>query len=557
MKNAKAYEEEIAALKAIIAKQDAESADLRQVLAENTKLRQFNESLQVHLETVVDSIPGSHWWKDLSGRYQGCNDVVAKLLGFTSAKEIIGKTDYELPWANTADELIAHDKFVVDSGTSHTREERVADTQGNDLTFLVAKAPLRDYSGKIVGTIGTSFNITELKNTQKQLEVAKNKAETANAAKTEFIANISHDFVTALTSILGVTQILKDKDLERSVMLSYLDDVEKAGSNLLQLINDIITFTKSDHGIESIRKDVIDFSKMADDMYAMLHHKAAQKGLKFQIAVDSKYKIISDKNRLTRILMNLAGNAIKFTDIGKVSLFITVEKKNATDALLHIEIKDTGIGIPEDKQADIFERFSRIDPSYKGHESGAGLGLSIAKRFVQDLKGTITLESRPDQGTTFKVDLPCHLVSISSSLTPDAIASPELVTQHIANVLLVEDNPIIQKVTSQFLKDLGCQVVCAGTATEALVKLNTTYDLVLLDIGLPDHDGLYVVREIRKLSNAKLNNIPVVAHTAHLKDEDRQQALDAGMNDFLTKPTNKAILSQMLSRFVSKVKEPR
>lgn len=510
----------------------------------------------VYLKNIVDNLPHFIFWKDRESRFLGCNLFFANSAGFSSPAQIIGKSDYDMPWKDKAAQYIKDDQMIMTKCEPLIGvEEEQPQRDGSIAIMLVSKVPMFNEKHDVIGLLCIYMDITARKQMERNLAEAKERAEAANKAKTEFIANISHDFVTALTSILGLTQILKEKDLDRSTILSYLNDMEKSGNNLLQLINDIITFTKSDHGVESVRKDIIDFSKMAEDIYAMLHHKAEQKDLEFQITVNNEQqKIISDKNRLTRIMMNLAGNAIKFTDSGKVSVKIIIENKTNKRVLLHIEVKDTGIGIPIDKQADIFERFSRIDPSYKGHESGAGLGLSIVKRFVEDLQGTIILDSYPDKGTTFIVDIPCILVDSSSSVSPDPPVALEPVVKHSANVLLVEDNPIVQKVTAQFLKDLGCHVTCAGTANEALLKFNEMHDLVLLDIGLPDHDGLYVVREIRKFSNAKLKKIPVVAHTAHLKDEDRQQALDAGMDDFLTKPTNKVILSQMLSRFVPKAK---
>lgn len=313
----------------------------------------------------------------------------------------------------------------------------------------------------------------------------------------------------------------------------------------------MLAFSKLENQRGEVREDAVDLNVFAKNVNAMVENKAQQKDLELDISVSAKQTILSDKNRLMRITMNLVSNAIKFTEDGEVSVRFVLEERRNHDAILKIEITDTGIGIPEEKQDEIFERFTRLDPSHKGHDSGAGLGLNIVKHFVEDLNGTISVDSKLEHGTTFTISIPCKITTeyfSDEKKLPTSFKDDNLEKIN-ANILLVEDNKIIAEVTKRSLIALGCTVDVAGTAKAALELLNPTHDFVLLDIGLPDEDGFYVAREIRKCES-KVKDIPIVAHTAHLDEAEKQQAFDAGMNEFLTKPTNKEQLSSIIRQLL-------
>lgn len=386
-----------------------------------------------------------------------------------------------------------------------------------------------------------------------QAEIAKDRAEAANQAKSEFIANMSHDFVTALTSIMGLADLLLEaKDSKKNK--EYLSNIKTASHTLLQLINDVLSFSKLESLGKQLRFDIVNLQSLADNVMSLVGNMAQQKDLLLDVSIPTEQNIVSDQNRLTRIMMNLLSNAIKFTAKGKVSAILTVEVKDTDEVILWMTVTDTGVGIPEEKSEEIFERFSRLDPSYKGHEAGAGLGLSIVKRFVEDLNGTITLTSQLGVGTTFKVAIPCKIalpIAIENSL--EIAGKQGRLNQGLIHILLVEDNPVIAEITQRNLEAIGCKVDVAMTAKEALDLLQPTHEMIFLDIGLPDGNGLQVAKRIRNLESSKLKAIPIIAHTAHLAEEDKPLIFAAGIDDCLIKPMDKAQLETVLLKYTQSI----
>lgn len=521
------------------------------------------EQAKHRLEEIISALPGHVYWKDRNGVIQGCNELQAQRIGLSSPQDVVGKTIYEFLDSKQPESerlkqaaiIEQNDEQIMLSDLPKVVEEHGVLAGGVEGYFWSNKVPLHDKDGKVDGLVGISIDITPLKQAEDELKQAKEAAESASRAKSEFIANISHDFVTALTSILGLTELLLEKKVDAAEQQHCLTDIHTAGSTLLHLINDIIDFTKLEREVKHMREDVIDLAKLLDNVRTLVANRAAQKELELDIQSDCPQMIISDKNRLTRILMNLAGNAIKFTEKGKVSISVKLSPHaNDGTGLIHIVVSDSGIGIPQEKQQFIFERFSRVDPTYQGHESGAGLGLNIVKRLVEDFGGTIDVSSQLGSGTTFTVEIPCRLTGSDAIQHFNAGEEQrEIVLRFNARILLVEDNTVIQRVTKRFLEDLGCTVDCAETGEQALQMVSAQHDLILLDIGLPDRDGLQVAQEIRQHKDKKINSLPIVAHTAHLAVEDRQKALTAGMSEFLTKPTNKMVLADTLAQFLKTI----
>lgn len=504
------------------------------------KLRQEN----FYLHNIIKKIPSSVYWKDKQGVYLGCNNFVLDMAG---SNDVVGKTDFDLPWGDSASEIQKIDQQVMETGIPLEVEEVPKTIDGKQLVMLTYKAPLVDEHDNVTGIIGISVDITDRKQLEADLMIAKDKAEVANQAKSEFIANMSHDFITALTSITGLSDLLiegKSQDEQNE----YLHNIKAASETLLSLINDVLAFSKSEHQKNQVRQEVVSLPLLMNNVSAMLNNQALEKILALNFAIPVDKKILSDNSRLTRILMNIIGNAIKFTQTGHVDVTAELTAIQHYDADLKITVSDTGIGIPVDKHAEIFERFNRLDPAYKGHASGAGLGLSIAKQFVDDLNGTISLTSKPGEGATFTIIIPCKLVDDAQIQEENNLIPPSILETKTKHILLVEDNMIVAEITKRHLTDLNCHVDIAYTAKQALEKVSDKHDLVLLDIGLPDRDGFYVAKNIRNRGD-EVHNIPIIAHTAHIASEEKQQAFEAGMNDFLTKPTNKAQLEEIIVRF--------
>ena len=371
-------------------------------------------------------------------------------------------------------------------------------------------------------------------------------AEAANRSKSEFLANMSHDFVTALTCINGQTEMLKNEQ-DSDKRNGILDNINTTSSTVLNLLKDILSFSKLEHSKAELRLDAVSLKKIFNDVDAMLSVQAKIKGLKLNMLMED-ISIVSDRNRLTRIIMNLLGNAIKFTEKGSVDVSAKFNLTQADDGFLLLIISDTGLGIARDQYGMIFEQFTKLKPAYEDNEMGAGLGLAIAKRFVEELGGQIKVDSVVGEGSTFTIKIPCKRIKdLDWANKADEQVSIE---QKSVNVLLVEDNQVICEITKRHLESLGCRVDIEMTAKATLANVCPQHDLIILDIGLPDKDGFYVARQIRNNPNPEVRNIPIVGHTAHLDESEKEKAFDAGMNLFVSKPTNKAKFAEMIDQLV-------
>jgi len=525
----------------------------RQAELERAKLDVENEkgSIENRLNTVVEMIVGAHWWKDINGRYLGCNYEAIKNYGLESVSEMIGKTDYELPWVTEADDILASDNEVIKKGVEITKEWAML-VKNNELRhFIVTKAPLRDQNGVIVGTIGNATDITEQKHIQAELKLAKERAEAASCAKSSFLAVVSHELRTPLNSILGATHILKNKDQSEHVT-EYVNDVEQAATSLLTLVNDILDSTRLEEGKFTFTEAPFDIRKLVNSTIDNIDHRLLDKSINIKAECDEDVPdlVVGDAFRLKQVLLNLLDNAIKFTHDGTITLSVLCESYGMCDVALLFKVKDTGIGIPLDMQAKIFQRFEQVDPKYARIYRGAGLGLAICKQIVAALGGEINVDSEVDKGSCFWFSIPFKLplYKEQAGMQTDATLGDENTKSYRdCHVLLVEDNLLNQKVTRILLENLGCTVDIATDGKQAIKKVNEeSYSLVFMDIGLPGMDGVSVAKEIRRSKNKK--DLPIVALTAHVLDDDIQKCYQAQINAVLTKPVRVDDLRKMLSQ---------
>jgi two-component system aerobic respiration control sensor histidine kinase ArcB len=520
------------------------------------------KNVELHLESVIESIAGNHWWKDINGCYMGFNGVLTKVLGFKSSDEIIGKTDSEIFETAMAAELIKNDREVITTGKSLTYEERVPTVDGRTLTFIVTKVPLRNEFGDIVGTIGTSVDITELKSVQAQLKIAKEQAEKASQAKSDFIANISHDLRTPLSGILGAAELLKSRVSHSAEKIPY--QIADASKVLLNLFDEIIEYIKTEADSPQLQNNQFSMKQIVDDIVSLLKLAAEDKKLKLKVILDTSIPnyLIGDISRIHRILLNLVSNAIKFTKKGFVAINITLAKENEKAVILKIIVKDTGIGIPSNKLDQIFTRFTRLNTAYQGTFKGAGLGLSIVKQFVEEMGGEIHVESQLNKGSQF-----ICVISFKKSLLDEDVLKIEkqqitkknksadsvneensrsqtnvpITFKHgpIANVLLIEDDPLSQTIAQHNLEAFNCIVDITNSGYEAIAMFKKkNYHLVLTDVGLPDINGYQITTAIRAIE-AETNRhslVPIIAVTAHVDAKDKKHFLELGGNEILAKP---------------------
>ncbi len=375
-------------------------------------------NLQAYITTIVNNLPGAVYWKDRNGAYMGCNQFVAQMAGFNSSRDMIGKTDYDLCWKEFADDWHHMDQEVMKKEKTLIREERAKLADGRIITELTFKTPLRDSQGTIMGVIGTSLDITDKKVLEEQLIQAKEKAEAANHAKTEFIRNIEHDIRTPFSGVYSMAHFLVDeiKEEQANAMIRAIAD---CATELLNYCNSAIEFSRLESGALPLVDKKMDLKNLAERVLAMEKPAALSKNLEiyFDYDPDLPRLFISDEQRIQRILINLLGNAIKFTKQGHIKLSIQKLKEiKDRHCVVQLIVEDTGIGIPDDKQAAIFEKFSRVSPSNQNYYKGAGLGLSSVRYLVQSLEGELDLESELGQGSRFICSLPMTISLLDNTI---------------------------------------------------------------------------------------------------------------------------------------------
>jgi PAS domain S-box-containing protein len=552
--------------------------------------RLFKESLsakktarltEIFLKNITVALPQYVFWKNMQSIYLGCNKNFAQLVGFNSPEDIIGKTDNDLNWQPTghiSSNFQQGDQETIAGQYITNQEEILALANGHTMITLVSKLPIID-NGRIIGVVGYFTDISEIKQKEQELIKAKQLAESANQAKSVFIANISHDLRTPLTGMLGMTKIIC-KELNSAKGREAANNLLKAGHILLDLLNEVLEITKLDAGELPIHEIKFSIKEVLNNLVILVMPSIKEKGLQFTVDYDTSIPkcLIGDQKRIHRILLNLISNAIKFTAKGELAIMVKLAQEQARHVVLEICIKDTGIGIPVDKQQIIFSRFQRLDTPYKGIYKGSGLGLSIVKQFIAEIDGEIYLTSDEGKGSIFTCIIPLKKPLLEKStnksaiqlatselytITPDdyhtpdivedklSVVKPRVIFSHAAKILLIEDNEILQMATKDHLAELGCIIDIAASGAKALqLMYNNKYDLVLIDIGLPDQNGCEVSATIREWEARQQQYTPIIALTAHVNDSNKQECLSSGIELVLTKPLTDGAMIEILETFV-------
>lgn len=372
--------------------------------------RRLTEQLSV-LERIIAMMPGHVYWVNREGVYLGCNDAQAKSAGLYSREEIVGRRNEDLPWNINNDvlpqELDLINEEVMVSGKTLTIEEPGKLPDGKNAIFLSIKSPLFDQQGKVIGMVGISLDITERKRIELELIRAKEAAELANTAKTEFLYNMKHDLRTPFTGILGIAEMLESMETEPNKK-ELLATLVQSAKILLDHVNEIFQYITSEDSSLPILEKQFDLYELLEEIKHMYLPAAKNKNLGFSVNLDNNvlHHVIGDKARLQRILINLISNAIKFSHQGAIKLSAKIGKEEKERVIILFIIEDEGIGIPDDKQTIIFEPFNRLTPSYSNKYQGKGLGLRTAKKYLDDIHGEIHLTSVLGKGTTIKLLIP-------------------------------------------------------------------------------------------------------------------------------------------------------
>jgi signal transduction histidine kinase/DNA-binding NarL/FixJ family response regulator/HPt (histidine-containing phosphotransfer) domain-containing protein len=518
--------------------------------------REKNQNEIFQLETLIENMPCNVYWVDKECKMINCNQNVLNMLKM-SREEFRGKTYEEISqiaqWPEgLAQKLKNDDLEVMRSGTPifGLEDPPIPHANGTFSNFLTSRVPLCNKEGDILGIAGISMDVTALKE-------ARAKAEIANQAKSAFIANMSHDIRTPLTGVIGLSELL-ESELKNPHHKEEAHLLHDSGEELLKMLNDILEDVQAgDVSEEDVHNEVFDLYQCIDDLIKLERPTTIMKHLDLIADIDDDVPrfLVSDRKKIHRVLLNLLGNSIKFTQTGHITIEVNCLRNEDNHVHLQFGVSDTGIGIPKELQEQIFERFFRASPSYKGIYNGYGLGLSIAQSYVSLLGGTITLTSEVERGTTFYFDIRCtngsheHVARKKQNFVLSPQPNRNSQSPHL---LLIEDNYMALKVLESLVTRSGCTYQSVATGEDALdLVQSSSFDLIITDIGLPGISGHEFASKVRQWEHIhSKESHPIIGLTGHAKELTYNECIASGMSDVFTKPGDIQMIEQLLKQYI-------
>lgn len=520
-------------------------------ITEQRRIREALQESEKRLQFLFEGIPHiavQGYNADRKAIYW--NRASEKLYGYSKQEALRRKIEELVIPPDRRSETVEAIRNWVENGVPIPSGEVTKRTRdGEEVAVYTSRLATHNQRGEWEMYV-VDVDLSALKRAERELLTAKENAERANRAKTEFLANMSHELRTPMNGMMGMTQLLLESGASAE-QREYLETIMESARELMRIIDELLDISCIEAGEMRLQPVSFNPRETVEKAALLFTTRAGRKGIDFSMAVEESVPqaLYGDVGRIRQILINLIGNALKFTRQGRIEIRVRAEEQDGI-CRIFFEVADTGIGIPPEKQPLIFEKFMQVDTSLQREYGGAGLGLSITRRLVELMGGTISVESEVGKGSVFRFDLvlaPSEEIPLPAPKPP-----PDKTMLFRANILLVEDNLVNSRVAAAMFKKLGCRVTTSTSGAEAVRQLSlhkhTLFDIIFMDCQMPGIDGFETTRSIRRMAGA-LRDIPIVAMTARALDEDRRRCLEAGMDDYLAKPVSPDSLIAILQKY--------
>ncbi len=504
---------------------------------------------------IFESLQDVYFRTNMAGTFTMASPSVYELTG-ESQMEVLGRSVKEFSLDQKS--MLYLIRGLLKNGSVKNFENEIRHKDNAIRSIISNFRLIYGKDGEPQAVEGVARDITDLKNATEEMRKAKEVAEKSLEVKRQFLSNMSHEIRTPMNGIIGMIDLMFETPLDQE-QTEYISTIKKSSETLLNILNDILDLSKIEAGKMELRPMPISITKTIEKLLALFSHKAASQGtqLTFRVEPTVPDTVLADETRLLQILSNLTSNAIKFTDDGTVHIHVKSTKKFLKSHIFMFEIQDTGIGISEENLELLFKQFSQVEDSYTKSYGGTGLGLAISQELARLMNGDIGVESEVNQGSTFwftiEVEECPEMQPTNSIEEPDFNIASNF--RSTPDILLVDDNFVNLKVASSILEKAGCKVTKAQSGPKAIeLAKRHEYDVILMDIQMPEMNGITATQEIKRLKPD--SKTPIIAMTAFSMAEERQAFLDAGMDDYISKPIKATTLLSKIKEWVGGQDEP-
>ena len=527
---------------------ELETTIFKNKLKKNNKLLIKSEN---KYRTLTNNIPDAIWTIDSSGAIIYISPNVERIIGYSSDEIYNDPGLWEkMIHREDVDRVMKVFSLMFEKRKEYELEYRVVRKNG-EFIWAKARSTTTYFIGDVLYADGVISDITPDKKVEQDLIKAKQDAETANSAKSDFLARMSHEIRTPINAVIGLTHLAISTELTAK-QRDYLTKIQDSSRSLLGIINEVLDFSKIEAEKMTIEKIKFNLRSVMEHLSNTVNLKAVDKDLEIIFSIDERIPDIlrGDPLRLGQILINLVDNAIKFTEKGIIEVSTKIIEETDGNIIISFSVRDEGIGMSDEQVANVFDSFFQGDDSITRNYGGTGLGLTISKKLVELMDGRLNVESSPGKGTEFVFEIPLGKIHEKEQ---EEIRLLKKVSLQGSRVLLVEDNLINQQVISELVEQIGLDYDLAVDGMDGYKKAcNNSYDLILMDIQMPVMDGLKATEKIR---GSGLSDIPIIAMSAHVLPTDKKKSLNAGMNGYITKPIDPEELNRILLKFIQPVKK--